>query len=81
MKPAFKWNIINIESMWIAGMRRGTPRWGDTVRQQDSGVFFLEHPYRSHVPNIHEMVLAWLLGDDDCEQLPPNWRRPAPRPA
>jgi hypothetical protein len=33
------------------------------------------------VPNIHEMVLAWLLGDDELEEHPANWRRPTPRPA
>jgi len=54
--------------MWIAGNRFGTPVRGDAKRQdwhQDSGAFALEHPYRSGAIGIHEIVLAWLLGDDE----------------
>ena len=37
--------------------------------QQDSGLFALGHPYRSRAPEIHDLLLAWLLGEE--ETVPP----------
>lgn len=65
--------------MWIAGTRRRLPRrWPD---RQDSGVFTLEHPYRGRAPEIHELVLAWLLDDAADGDEPPGWDPPILRPA
>lgn len=44
-------------------------------------MFALEHPYRRRVPEIHELVLAWLLDDDDSDALSRVWDRPVLRPA
>ena len=54
-------------------MRRGVPR---QQRAQESGAFNLEHPYRGRMPEIHELVLAWLLDDDREEfddRTPLSW--------
>lgn len=69
--------------MWIAGMRRRLPTSpirGVLDPIQDSGAFALEHPYRGRAPEIHELVLAWLL-DDNEEPRPAPPPRPAVRPA
>ena len=49
--------------------------------RQDSGTFALEHPYRGRAPEIHEIVLAWLLGDDESQRTDKPEYYPLPRPA
>lgn len=68
--------------MWIAGMRRRpTARRGALEPLQDSGAFALEHPYRGRAPEMHELVLAWLLDDDEERPvLAANTKLPAPWP-
>ena len=73
--------------MWIAGMRRRLPTAptrrssGREPSMQDSGAFALEHPYRGRAPEIHELVLAWLLDDNEEMPVPVPLPRPAVRPA
>lgn len=57
--------------------RERRPKRSRTAQEEQPGSPSRDDP-RSRSPEIHELVLAWLLDDDDPDLLPPWKRRRSP---